>query len=244
MSCVDGGARVAPANVKSLDRDRFWSKARIMSVHGRKSRLIRETMLKATMARDRRYDGRFYVGVTTTRIYCLPSCKAKKPLAKNIIFFKDRAEAIGSGFRGCKRCGSETYPDVNPPWLKVVLDFLRNERAARIDQNELARRAGVDISTIRRHFKAVFGTTPLAFHRKMRLAYAKRLIEGGADYLTATYECGFESASGFREAYVREYGVSPGRRQAGARQGLHRGAGRNRPHKPPAGGGQGHVRGN
>lgn len=162
------------------------------------------------MTRDSTFDGRFYVGVTTTGIYCLPSCKAKKPLAKNIVFFEDRAEAIGAGFRGCKRCGSETYPDVAPRWLKSTLELMRKERAERIDETELARRAGVDISTIRRHFKIEFGMTPMAFHRRIRLSRAKSMLESGADYLTAAYECGFESASGFREAFYREYGIPPG----------------------------------
>jgi len=162
------------------------------------------------MSRDAAFDGRFYVGVTTTGIYCLPSCKAKKPLAKNIVFFSDRAEAIAAGFRGCKRCNSESYPDVAPEWLRDVLELMRNEPAGRLDENELADRAGVDISTVRRHFKTKFGTTPIAFHRKARLARAKTLLEGGVDYLTAAYECGFESASGFRDAFVKEYGIPPG----------------------------------
>jgi AraC family transcriptional regulator of adaptative response/methylated-DNA-[protein]-cysteine methyltransferase len=173
-------------------------------------RFDRDTMLEATMSRDAGYDGKFYVGVTTTGIYCLPSCKAKKPLARNIVFFTDRAEAIAAGFRGCKRCRSESYPDVAPDWLKDVLELMRERPAGRIDETEVADQAGVDISTVRRHFKTKFGTTPLAFHRRARLARAKGLLEAGADYLTAAYECGFESASGFREAFFKEFGVTPG----------------------------------
>jgi AraC family transcriptional regulator of adaptative response/methylated-DNA-[protein]-cysteine methyltransferase len=172
--------------------------------------LDRKAKLEATMSRDAGYDGVFYVGVTSTGIYCLPSCKAKKPLPKNIVFFSDRAEAIAAGFRGCKRCKSETFPDVSPEWLKSVLDLMRERPAGRIDENELSRRSGVDISTVRRHFKTKFGTTPLAFHRKVRLARAKALLEGGTDYLAAAYECGFESASGFRDAFLKEFGVTPG----------------------------------
>jgi AraC-like DNA-binding protein len=52
--------------------------------------------------------------------------------------------------------------------------------------------------------------TPLAFHRKLRLAYARRLLESGYDYLGAAYECGYQSASGFREAFVRQFGRPPG----------------------------------
>lgn len=181
-----------------------------MSERDRPDNLGEEIMLEATMSRDAAFDGKFYVGVTTTGIYCLPSCKAKKPLAKNIVFFSDRAQAIAAGFRGCKRCNSESYPNVEPEWLGDVLELMRKEPAGRLDENELADHAGVDISTVRRHFKTKFGTTPIAFHRKARLARAKSLLEGGEDYLTAAYECGFESASGFRDAFIKEYGMPPG----------------------------------
>ena len=174
-------------------------------------RLTYETMLRAWLARDASYDGEFYVGVKTTGIYCLPSCRAKRPLARNIAFFADRSEAIAAGFRGCKRCNSETYPDVAPPWLAELLTLMKRELGDRIDEGRLVQVAGADISTIRRHFKEHFHTTPMAFHRKLRLAHAKRLIEGGVDYLTAAYECGFESPSGFRDAFVKEFGTSPGR---------------------------------
>jgi len=182
----------------------------IMNTIRKHARPDRETMLAATMSRDAGSDGKFYVGVTTTGIYCLPSCKARKPLAKNIVFFSSRAEAIAAGFRGCKRCNSESYPDVAPGWLKDVLELMREKPAGKIDENEIAGLAGVDISTVRRHFKTRFGTTPIAFHRRARLARAKSLLERGADYLTAAYECGFESASGFRDAFFKEYGTTPG----------------------------------
>ncbi len=168
-------------------------------------------MVKASAKRDTTYDGKFYVGVHSTGIYCLPSCKAKKPMLKNVIFYLSREEAIAAGLRGCKRCRSEKYPDVLPAWLHVVLRFMRENQTERLDESKLMQMAGVDITTIRRYFKSHLSMTPLAFHRKLRLNYARKLIESGYDYLAAAYECGYESASGFREAFVQQFGKPPGR---------------------------------
>ena len=70
--------------------------------------------------------------------------------------------------------------------------------------------SGTDISTIRRYFKEYVGMSPMAFHRKLRLEHAKILIESGNDYFSAGYNIGYESTSGFREAFKKEFGVSPG----------------------------------
>ncbi|MGB8657830.1 MAG: Ada metal-binding domain-containing protein [Candidatus Zixiibacteriota bacterium] len=174
-------------------------------------RLSYQEMVHAMAKSDSAYDGKFYVGVHSTGIYCLPSCKARKPQLKNVIFYVTREEAIAAGLRGCQRCKSEKFPDVLPAWLHTVLRHMRDNRTERLNQGKLTHMAGVDISTIRRYFKTHLGMTPLAFHRKIRLDYARRLIESGHDYLSAAYECGYESASGFREAFVRQFGKPPGR---------------------------------
>lgn len=174
-------------------------------------KLTQEQMVQAMRHNDAAFDGRFYVGVHSTGIYCLPSCKAKLPLLKNVIFYASREEAIAAGLRGCKRCRAARYPDVLPDWLSRVLELMHEQPRARLTEEMLSEVAGVDISTIRRHFKEVLSTTPLAFHRRVRLQEARRLMEAGHDYLTAAYECGFESASGFRDAFVKEFGEPPGR---------------------------------
>jgi AraC family transcriptional regulator of adaptative response/methylated-DNA-[protein]-cysteine methyltransferase len=168
-------------------------------------------MVEAMTKSDATYDGKFYVGVHSTGIYCLPSCKAKKPKMKNVVFYPTREEAIAAGLRGCKRCKSEKFPDVLPDWLHSVLRCMRENRTERLNESKLIQMAGVDISTIRRYFKTHLGMTPLAFHRKLRLNHARRLIESGYNYLSAGYECGYESASGFREAFARQFGKPPGR---------------------------------
>jgi len=170
-----------------------------------------DDMVRAITENDSSYDGKFYVGVHSTKIYCLPSCKAKLPLLKNVVFYTTREEAIAAGLRGCKRCKSESYPNVLPSWLHDVLKFMRENRTIKLDEMTLIKMTGVDISTVRRYFKDHLGMTPLAFHRRQRLTHARRLIESGSDYLSAAYECGYESSSGFREAFRKQFGNPPGR---------------------------------
>lgn len=162
-------------------------------------------------AKDPTFDGRFMVGVHSTGIYCLPSCRAKPPLLKNVRFYPTGSAARTAGLRPCKRCRPDRYPDVNPAWAGKLTAYLRNHPRTRLSEHDLAEVAGVDISTIRRYFKQLHHTTPLALHRKLRLEHARELMAAGADYLTAAFECGYESASGFRDAFARQFGRPPGR---------------------------------
>ena len=167
-------------------------------------------MVKAITDCDSQYDGKFYAGVITTGIYCLPSCKAKLPNLENVVFFTTREEAIAFGLRGCKRCKSESYPDVLPNWLPMVIDHMKYNRNSKLNESKLIEMSGTDISTIRRYFKEHVGKSPMAFHRKLRLEHAKNLLKSGDDYFSAGYKIGYESTSGFREAFKKEFGMSPG----------------------------------
>ena len=100
-------------------------------------KLNHKIMFEAFKNCDNAYDGKFYVCVKTTGIYCLPSCKARLPHEKNIRFVSTREEAIKSGFRGCLRCKSELYPDVNPKWLKEIKDHLDKSIDKKFDEKEL-----------------------------------------------------------------------------------------------------------
>ena len=167
-------------------------------------------MLNAMIKRDQTFDGKFYVGVLSTGIYCLPSCKAKNPKPENVRFYPTREEAVAAGLRGCKRCWSDRYPDVLPDWVKRLINYLRENRTARINENDLVDVAGVNISTIRRHFKAHLGMTPLAFNRYQRLLYAREMLADGENYLSDAFACGYESSSGFRAAFAKQFGRPPG----------------------------------
>ncbi|UCE12565.1 MAG: methylphosphotriester-DNA--protein-cysteine methyltransferase family protein [Candidatus Heimdallarchaeota archaeon] len=167
-------------------------------------------MLKARKRRDARYDGRFYIGIRTMKTYCLPSCKAKLALEKNLVFFSTKEEAISAGYRSCKRCLAGQFPNTYPLWLEILLTYLKDKISEKITEDQLVQIANVDISTIRRHFKSLYGLTPISYHRKLRLMYAKELIEKGVEFKEIPSCCGFKSISGFRTAFIKEFGHSPG----------------------------------
>lgn len=175
------------------------------------NQINRETMIRAMRENDASYDGKFYAGVHTTRIYCLPSCPARLPLLKNVKFYQTREDAILAGLRPCKRCKSGRYPDVLPAWYHAALRYMKSNVGERLDERKLMKLTGVAISTLRRSFQKRLGKTPLAFHRELRLKQAKKLIEEGAGYLSAGFDCGWESSSGFREAFEKQFGSAPGR---------------------------------
>jgi len=170
----------------------------------------RQDMVDAMRCNDATFNGRFIVGVHSTGIYCLPSCRARLPLLKNVRFYPGVEDARKAGLRACKRCQPDRYPNMEPPWLKPLVAYMREHPDVRLSEPGLVERTGVDITTIRRTFRQQYGNTPLAFHRQLRLEHARNLIKSGMDYLTAAYECGYESASGFRDAFTRQFGQPPG----------------------------------
>ena len=173
------------------------------------SLLSNQEMIDAVLSRDASFDGEFYFGVLSTKIFCIPSCKARKPLEKNLIFFKSQKDALNAGYRGCQRCYAEFFPDSTPPWFKSMVSYIKASGYSKIDEEELSNIAGVDISTIRRLFKTIYGIPPITFHRRIRLKNALKLLMEDLPISKAAKKCGFKSISGFREAFTKEYGLPP-----------------------------------
>ena len=172
--------------------------------------LSRSAMFESMKNRDARYDGVFFVGVKTMKIYCLPSCKAKLPLQRNVVFFFEEAEALASDYRPCLRCKPDLFPHTRPAWIEACLAYLREHIDRKILDEELAAIAGVEISTLRRAFTARFAKTPSSYHREMRLEKAARALSSRKPILQVSEDVGFESLSGFVTAFRKQFGVSPG----------------------------------
>src|SRR5438552_5089773 len=168
----------------------------------------RETMYRALVNRDSSFEGIFFAGVRTTGIFCRPTCTAKKPARENVDFFGTLSEALHGGYRPCLRC-QPMDPHKRPPKL---IERLREEveRApgGRLTDKELAAMA-IDPSTARRQFKRHYGMTFQAYHRARRLGLALREVRRGRRVDEAKNGSGFESASGFREAFTRIFGETP-----------------------------------
>jgi len=172
-----------------------------------------EEMDKAFRSRDEAYDGLFYAAVSTTGIFCRPSCPARKPLPGNVRYYATAAEALFAGYRPCKRC-SPLSGSGDPPWLGALVERVEADPRARIRDAEL-RAEGLDPATVRRRFQARFGLSFQAYQRARRLAAAFEAIKEGGSIDDAVFDSGYDSHSGFREAFARLFGAPPGAAKAG-----------------------------
>src|SRR6476659_7447992 len=167
-----------------------------------------ETMYRALVNRDPSFEGIFYIGVRTTGIFCRPTCSAKKPARENVDFFATSTDALEYGYRPCLRC-HPLDPNAHPPRL---IERLRTEveRApdGRLTDKELAA-LSIDPSTARRQFKRHYGMTFQAYHRARRMGLALSQVRQGDRVDQARNGSGFESESGFRDAFTKIFGESP-----------------------------------
>jgi AraC family transcriptional regulator of adaptative response/methylated-DNA-[protein]-cysteine methyltransferase len=162
------------------------------------------------MASDAAYDGVFFTGVRTTGIFCRPSCPARKPKPQNVEFFSSIKESLFAGYRPCKRC-KPLEPSGRPPeWVQRVLSRVDESSDGRVKAADL-RALGVDPGRARRWFLTNYGLTFAAYCRGRRLSSAFTTIRKGSSIDDAVFDSGYESHSGFRDAFARVFGVPPGR---------------------------------
>jgi AraC family transcriptional regulator, regulatory protein of adaptative response / methylated-DNA-[protein]-cysteine methyltransferase len=167
-----------------------------------------DTLYAGLLSRDASYDGRAYVGVTSTRIFCRLTCPARKPKRENCRFFDSVFACMDAGFRACKRCSPLAPAADSDPKIKLLLDALDKRPDHRWSEPDI-QAMGLDPSTMRRSFKRHFGMTFLEMARLRRLRDGFETISSGGRIIDAQLESGFESASGFRAAFARLLGQSP-----------------------------------
>jgi AraC family transcriptional regulator of adaptative response/methylated-DNA-[protein]-cysteine methyltransferase len=170
-------------------------------------------MERAYLTKDAAYNGLFFLGVRTTGIFCRPTCPARKPLPKNVEYFPTPRAALAAGYRPCKRC-KPLEADDQPEWAVELLAEVERRPSARITEGDLRGR-GIDPATARRYFRRQYGMTFQAYARARRLAGSLAQIREGAAVDAAVVESGYESHSGFREAFSRTFGKAPGKYRAG-----------------------------
>ncbi|MCZ6745701.1 MAG: 3-methyladenine DNA glycosylase 2, partial [Acidobacteria bacterium] len=136
---------------------------------------------RASASRDPRFDGRFFMGVTSTGIYCRPICPARQPRRANCLFFRYAAAAEAAGFRPCLRCRPESAPGT-PAWsgshatVSRALRLIDQRALEHAGMDELATRLGVGTRHLRRLLNEHVGASPLAMEQTRRLLFAKKLI--------------------------------------------------------------------
>jgi AraC family transcriptional regulator of adaptative response/methylated-DNA-[protein]-cysteine methyltransferase len=164
-------------------------------------------MWRAFLERDPDYDGLFLAAVRSTRIFCRPTCPARRPKRENVEFFARADEAQRAGFRACKRC----HPLEDAPALvRRLRGLVERSAGQRIGEKQLLQ-LGIEPSTARRQFQRHFGQSFQAWQRAERLSAGLAKVRNGSRVLEGQLASGFESASGFRAAVERHFGTASAR---------------------------------
>ena len=171
---------------------------------------------QALLARDTRFDGRFFVGVTSTGIYCRPVCTVKAPKAQHCRFFDNAASAEAQGFRPCLRCRPELAPgyasvDAAARCARAAALRIQDGSLNEAGVDALAAQLGVTDRHLRRVFRAEFGVSPVQYAQTQRLLLAKQLLTDTTLPLTeVALASGFGSLRRFNALFKARYRLSPG----------------------------------
>ncbi len=165
-------------------------------------------MYDAFMRRDTSYEGIFFVGVKTTGIFCRPTCGARRPNRENIEFYPSAKDALLNGYRPCKVCNPLEPLGATPDYIRKIIDLVAANPSKKITDYELEK-MNVEPNRVRRWFKSNHGLTFQGYQRMLRVNGALHKLKNGATVTEAAFENGYESLSGFSEAFRKIVGANP-----------------------------------
>ena len=172
---------------------------------------------RALAAHDARFDGRFFVGVRSTRIYCRPVCTVRLPKRENCRFFRSAAAAEVDGYRPCLRCRPELAPglasvDAPTRFAQAAVDLIEDGVLERGGIEALASRVGITSRHLRRVFDGEFGVSPIEYAQTQRLLLAKRLLtDTSLPVIDVALASGFGSLRRFNALIRARYRMPPSR---------------------------------
>lgn len=178
----------------------------------------------ALSARDRRFDGVFYVGVSTTGIFCRPVCTARLPRQDRCTFYSNAAAAEAAGFRPCLRCRPELAPgtarvDAVSRVARMAFDRIEAGELTDRSLSDLAADLGVSARQLRRVVEQTYGVTPVQLAQTRRLLLAKQLIaDTQLSMADIAFAAGFSSVRRFNHLFRHRYGLQPSAMRRGRRQ--------------------------
>lgn len=174
-----------------------------------------QALYQALSARDRKFDGRFFVGVSSTGIYCRPVCSARTPKIENCTFYPSAAAAELAGFRPCLKCRPELAPglaliDLGNRYAQVAVQLIEQGYLSEHSCEQLAARLGISDRHLRRIFADQFGASPIDYAQSHRLLQAKRLLADTDMPLSeVAFAAGFGSLRRFNELFKARYRLIP-----------------------------------
>ena len=169
-----------------------------------------DEMWDKIMSCDHKYDGLFYTAVKTTKIYCRPSCKSRKPKKVNVEFYFDRKEVENAGYRACKRCQPEVAHSPHIALVRDIISFLVNQSKQKLQLKDISEHVGLSPFHLERIFKHETGETPRSYLEKIRVDKAVHLLKTtDKTNLEICYEVGFQSPSNFYKVFRQTKNCSP-----------------------------------
>lgn len=168
----------------------------------------KQEFYQALLEKNTNYEGVFYVGVKTTGVFCRPTCPARKPKFENCEFYRTPQEALLASFRPCLRCRPLSHPSQVSELVRTLVEAVEAKPEMRWKDQDF-QALSVDASTARRQFKKRFGMTFVQYARARRMGIAMKQIRYGEPIIEAQLNMGYESSSGFRDAFSKIMGAAP-----------------------------------
>ena len=171
----------------------------------------------AVLARDAARDGEFVFAVSSTGVYCRPSCAARRPRRQNVRFFGRPEEAEHAGYRACLRCRPKAFHgNTESNSAKAICRFIEQHLDEPVTLDRLGKEFGQSPFHLQRRFKAVLGITPREYADSCRLRLLKRNLQAGDSVTRAMYDAGYGSSSRLYEKTASQLGMTPDKYRRGA----------------------------
>lgn len=174
---------------------------------------------EAVRSRDAGEDGRFFVGVVTTGVYCRPSCPSRPALRKNVRFYESPEDAERDGLRACLRCRPLALAGTDPLAARIgkVCRYIERHSDEPLRSTDLAKKARLSLYHFQRSFKAIAGVTPKQYVEAQRLLRLKSSLRKSKDVTEAVYDAGYGSSSRVYERADTRLGMTPMQYRQGGR---------------------------
>ncbi|MFN2499182.1 MAG: bifunctional DNA-binding transcriptional regulator/O6-methylguanine-DNA methyltransferase Ada [Pyrinomonadaceae bacterium] len=172
---------------------------------------IGDDFWNAVLSKDRRFDGQFVFAVSSTGIYCRPSCPSRRPRRENVSFFALPAAAETAGFRACRRCHPADARQIDPQTKMVqqVCRVIEESNGESITLETLSEKVGVSSFHLQRTFKRIMGMSPGDYAETRRVNSFKQNVQAGENITNAIYDAGFGSSSRLYELASSQLGMTP-----------------------------------
>jgi AraC family transcriptional regulator, regulatory protein of adaptative response / methylated-DNA-[protein]-cysteine methyltransferase len=180
------------------------------------ARINQNQQWQAVVDRDSTQDGRFVFAVSSTGVYCRPSCPARRPRRENVSFFIKPEEAEKAGFRACLRCRPRAIASGHSELVKAVCRYIERHLDEPVTLTQLGREFRQSPFHLQRTFKAVLGITPKAYADSCRMDQLKENLRAGHSVTRAMYDAGYGSSSRLYERTASQLGMTPDKYRRGA----------------------------